>query len=192
MSRQQNTLGQPGPSMAKLFIAYFSGRPRTWKMELLKYPSVWHVSSWLAAHSSPHCYSPRWAVTWHEFTPAPAHIACLLVRHCGSQRHLVMVIVHGSPHVPEWKSWDIARKDLTKAKPKPRNTSTKSYKTYNSTTPWALKDLGTSALSTSLSIASIASPLGCHALQLSQLDRLCSLKATHEAESFKEAHLLEF
>ena len=24
--------------------------------------------------------------------------ACLLVRHCGSQRHLVMAIVHGFPH----------------------------------------------------------------------------------------------
>jgi hypothetical protein len=88
-----------GSFYGKAFIAYFSGRPRTQKMELLKYPSVWPVSSWLAAHSTPHCYTPRWAVTWHEFTPAPAHIACLPVRHCGSQRHLVMAIVHGSPQL---------------------------------------------------------------------------------------------
>jgi hypothetical protein len=38
--RQQITLRQPGPSTAKLFIAYFSGRPRTLKKELLKYPSL--------------------------------------------------------------------------------------------------------------------------------------------------------
>jgi hypothetical protein len=67
-------------------------------MELLKYPSVWRVSSWLAAHSLPYSYTLRWAVTWHEFTLAPVHITCLPVRHYRSQRHLVMAIAHGSPH----------------------------------------------------------------------------------------------
>ena len=60
-------------------------------------PSMWHVSSWLAAHSSPHYYAPVWAVTWHEFTLAPTHITCSPVRHSGGQRHLVMAIAHGSP-----------------------------------------------------------------------------------------------
>jgi hypothetical protein len=80
------------------FIASLGGRPRTRKMVLLIYPSAWRVSTWFVARPSPHCYAPGWAVTWHEFTLAPAHIICLPVRHSGSQRHLVMVITHGSPH----------------------------------------------------------------------------------------------
>jgi hypothetical protein len=79
------------------FIASSEGRPGTRKMVLLTYPSVWCVSSWLAAHSSPHYYAPGWAVTWHEFTLAPVHFTCLPVRHRGGQRHLVMAIAHGSP-----------------------------------------------------------------------------------------------
>jgi hypothetical protein len=38
----------------------------------------------------------RWAVTRREFTLAPAYKACLLVRHSGGQRHLIMVIARGS------------------------------------------------------------------------------------------------
>jgi hypothetical protein len=37
----------------------------------------------------------RWAVTRREFTLALAHKACLLVRHSGSQHHLIMAIAHG-------------------------------------------------------------------------------------------------
>jgi hypothetical protein len=39
-------------------------------------------------------------VTKSEFTLAPAYKACLLVRHSGGQRHLIMAIArgtHGSP-----------------------------------------------------------------------------------------------
>jgi hypothetical protein len=72
------------------FIASSEGKPRTRKMVLLIYPSVWHVSIWLVACPSPHYYAPGWAVTWHEFTLAPAHITCLPVRHSGGQHHLVM------------------------------------------------------------------------------------------------------
>ena len=53
-------------------------------MMLLIYPSMWRVSSWLAAHSSPHYYTPGWAVTWHKFTLASAHITCLPVRYRGA------------------------------------------------------------------------------------------------------------
>ena len=35
-------------------------------------------------------------MTGHEFTLALAHKACLLVRRSGSQRHLIMVIAHGT------------------------------------------------------------------------------------------------
>ena len=47
------------------FIASLGGRPRTRKMVLLIYPSVWRVSIWLVACPSPHYYAPGWAVTWH-------------------------------------------------------------------------------------------------------------------------------
>ena len=53
-------------------------------------------STWLVACPSPHYYAPRWAVTGHEFTLALAHKSCLLVRHSGSQRHLIMAIAHGT------------------------------------------------------------------------------------------------
>jgi hypothetical protein len=55
---------------------------------------------------------PRWAMTMSEFTLAPAYKACLLVRHSGGQRHLLMTIAlcsrllkprdcspHGSPQM---------------------------------------------------------------------------------------------
>jgi hypothetical protein len=76
------------------FIASSEGRPRTRKMVLLIYPSVWHVSSWLAAHSSPYYYAPGWAVTWHEFTLAPAHITCLPVRHSGGSWWWLFTAIH--------------------------------------------------------------------------------------------------
>jgi hypothetical protein len=78
------------------FIASSEGRPRTRKMVLLIYPSVWRVSSWLAAHSSPHYYVPGWAVTWHEFTLAPAHITCLPVRHSGGSWWRLLTALHSS------------------------------------------------------------------------------------------------
>jgi hypothetical protein len=69
-------------------------------MVLLIYTLVWLVSIWFVACPSPHCYAPGWAVTWHEFTLAPAHITCLPVRHSRSRCHLVMVIAHSSPRLP--------------------------------------------------------------------------------------------
>ena len=42
----------------------------------------------------------EWVVTRREFTLTPAYKACLLVRHSGGQRHLIMAIargMHGSP-----------------------------------------------------------------------------------------------
>jgi hypothetical protein len=56
---------------------------------------MWRDSSWFIARPSPHYYTERWALTRREFTLALAHKACLLVRHSGSQRHLIMVIAHG-------------------------------------------------------------------------------------------------
>jgi hypothetical protein len=35
-------------------------------------------------------------VTRHEFTLTPAYKACLLVRHSGGQRHLIMAIAHST------------------------------------------------------------------------------------------------
>jgi hypothetical protein len=67
-------------------------------MMLLIYPSMWHVSSWLAAHSSPHYYIPGWAVTWHEFTLAPAHITCLPVRHSGGSWWQLLTAPHTHTH----------------------------------------------------------------------------------------------
>ena len=69
--------------IGRALIAQVKEEQRTRKMMLLIYPSMWCVSSWLAAHSSPHYYAPGWAVTWHKFTLAPAHITCLPVRHSG-------------------------------------------------------------------------------------------------------------
>jgi hypothetical protein len=57
---------------------------------------MWHDSSRFVARPSPHYYAARWAVTRREFTLALAHKACLLVRHSGSQRHLIMAIAHGT------------------------------------------------------------------------------------------------
>jgi hypothetical protein len=45
-------------------------------------------------------FTPRMGVTRSEFTLAPAYKACLLVRHSGGPRHLIMAIArgtHGSP-----------------------------------------------------------------------------------------------
>jgi hypothetical protein len=42
-------------------------------------------------------------VTRSEFTLAPAYKACLLVRHSGGQRYLIMVIAHGTAlHSDYW------------------------------------------------------------------------------------------
>jgi hypothetical protein len=61
---------------------------------------IWRDSSRFVACPSPHYYTPRMGVTRSEFTLAPAYKACLLVRHSGGQRHLIMAIArgtHGSP-----------------------------------------------------------------------------------------------
>lgn len=57
---------------------------------------MWRDSSWFVARPSPHYYATRWAVTRREFTLALAHKTCLLVRHNGSQHHLIMAIAHGT------------------------------------------------------------------------------------------------
>jgi hypothetical protein len=61
---------------------------------------IWRDSSRFVACPSPHYYTPRMGVTRSEFTLAPAYKACLLVRHSGGPRHLIMAIArgtHGSP-----------------------------------------------------------------------------------------------
>jgi hypothetical protein len=61
---------------------------------------IWCDSSRFVACPSPHYYTPRMGVTRSEFTLAPAYKACLLVRHSGGLRHLIMAIArgtHGSP-----------------------------------------------------------------------------------------------
>jgi hypothetical protein len=45
------------------------------------YTLVWHVHTRLAALPEPYHHAPGWAVTWQEFTLAPALITCLPVRH---------------------------------------------------------------------------------------------------------------
>jgi hypothetical protein len=63
---------------------------------------LWRDSSWFVVRPSPHYYTPRMGVTRSEFTLAPAYKACLLVRHSGGQRHLIMAIAHGTAlHRPE-------------------------------------------------------------------------------------------
>ena len=61
---------------------------------------IWRDSSRFVACPSPHYYTPIMGVTRSEFTLAPAYKACLLVRHSGGPRHLIMAIAlstHGSP-----------------------------------------------------------------------------------------------
>jgi hypothetical protein len=61
---------------------------------------IWRDSSWFVACPSPHYYTPRMGVTRSEFTLAPAYRTCLLVRHSGGPRHLIMAIArctNGSP-----------------------------------------------------------------------------------------------
>jgi hypothetical protein len=61
---------------------------------------IWRDSFRFVACPSPHYYTPRIGVTRSEFTLAPAYKACLLVRHSGGPRHLIMAIArrtHGSP-----------------------------------------------------------------------------------------------
>jgi adenosine/AMP kinase len=61
---------------------------------------MWHDSSWFIACRSPHYYAMRWAVTRCEFTLAlAAHKAYLLVRHSGSQHHLIMAIAHSTHEI---------------------------------------------------------------------------------------------
>jgi hypothetical protein len=67
---------------------------------------IWRDSSWFVARPSPHYYTPRFGVTRSEFTLAPAYKACLLVRHSGGQRHLIMAIARGMAlHTP----WSFTR-----------------------------------------------------------------------------------
>jgi hypothetical protein len=61
---------------------------------------IWRDSSRFVACPSPHYYTPRMGVARSEFTLAPAYRTCLLVRHSGGPRHLIMAIArgtHGSP-----------------------------------------------------------------------------------------------
>jgi hypothetical protein len=62
---------------------------------------IWRDSSWFVACPSPHYYTPRMGVTRSEFTLAPAYKACLLVRHSGGPRHLIMEIAHGTHGSPQ-------------------------------------------------------------------------------------------
>jgi hypothetical protein len=65
---------------------------------------IWRDSSWFVARPSPHYYTSRIGVTRSEFTLAPAYKACLLVRHSGGQRHLIMVIALGTAlHSDYWR-----------------------------------------------------------------------------------------
>jgi hypothetical protein len=62
---------------------------------------IWRDSSWFVACPSPHYYTPRMGVTRSEFTLAPAYKACLLVRHSGGPRHLIMAIAHSTHGSPQ-------------------------------------------------------------------------------------------
>ena len=92
-------------SVAKALSLTSSGRPRTGKMAFIARSMmfqhlIWRDSSRFVACPSPHYYTPRMGVTRSEFTLAPAYKACLLVRHSGGPRHLIMAIArgtHGSP-----------------------------------------------------------------------------------------------
>jgi hypothetical protein len=96
MSRQQNTLGQPDSSAAKLYC--FIRRKTQNPENGAAYIGLGEVCLYLIGCSPiTLLLRPGWAVTWHEFTLAPAHITCLPVRHYGSQHHLVMAIAHSSP-----------------------------------------------------------------------------------------------
>jgi hypothetical protein len=65
---------------------------------------IWRDSSWFVARPSPHYYVPIIGVTRSEFTLAPAYKACLLVRHSGGQRHLIMAIARGMAlHRDYWR-----------------------------------------------------------------------------------------
>jgi hypothetical protein len=65
---------------------------------------IWRDSSWFVARPSPHYYTPKMGVTRSEFTLAPVYKACLLVRHSGGQRHLIMAIACGSAlHSDYWR-----------------------------------------------------------------------------------------
>jgi hypothetical protein len=60
---------------------------------------MWHDNSWFVARPSPHYYAEdgQWLkCKVQEFTLALAHTACLLVRHSGSQRHLIMATAHST------------------------------------------------------------------------------------------------
>jgi hypothetical protein len=69
--------------LQQLYYTSFNMKRKTpsTKKALLIYTLVWSVHTWLAALPEPHHHAPGWAVTWHEFTLAPAHITCLSVRH---------------------------------------------------------------------------------------------------------------
>jgi hypothetical protein len=67
------------------------------KKALLIYTLVWCVHTWLAALPEPHHHAPGWAVTWHEFTLAPAHITCLPVKHSGGSWWWLLTALHSSP-----------------------------------------------------------------------------------------------
>jgi hypothetical protein len=99
--------GQPESSAAKLYCLLLRKTPNPENGAAYIARSVtfqhlmWHDSSWFIASPSPHYYALRWAVTRSEFTLAPAFKACLLVRHSGGQRPLIMEIAHGTPGSPQ-------------------------------------------------------------------------------------------
>jgi hypothetical protein len=100
----KNTLRTTGIFCGKAFIAYLSGG-KTPNREngaaciacrVTFQHLMWRDSSWFVARPSLHYYAARWAVTRREFTLALVHKAYLLVRHSGSQHHLIMAIAHGT------------------------------------------------------------------------------------------------
>lgn len=100
----KNMLRTTGIFCGKAFIAYLSGGKTPNRENGAAYIPcsmtfqhlMWRDSSWFVARPSPHYYATRWAVTRREFTLALAHKTCLLVRHNGSQHHLIMAIAHGT------------------------------------------------------------------------------------------------
>ena len=85
LSRQQeHTHEKPDPSAATL-LYQFQHEEEDLKHQ--KGAAYIHLSVAcphpINALPEPHHHAPGWAVTWHKFTLAPAHITCLPVRHSG-------------------------------------------------------------------------------------------------------------
>ena len=83
-SHQEHTHEKPDPSAATL-LYQFQHEEEDLKHQ--KGAAYIHLSVAcphpINALPEPHHHAPGWAVTWHKFTLAPAHITCLPVRHSG-------------------------------------------------------------------------------------------------------------